>query len=172
MSDTISETASRLCSHCGTVKSLDAFVLDNRTPSGRGYICKGCRNEQHRAFRQRPIVRIRDALRNRGNYWNDPEKDRRRRAAYRASHQEPTAFERDPFKDMARRKLRNAVRAGKIVRPEMCEDCGQACNPHGHHEDYSKPLDVIWVCRECHGKRHRKYPEDTVHMNMEAINDV
>ena len=26
---------------------------------------------------------------------------------------------------------------------------------HGHHEDYSQPLEVVWLCAPCHGLRHR-----------------
>lgn len=27
---------------------------------------------------------------------------------------------------------------------------------HGHHEDYKKPLEVVWVCFACHAIRHRR----------------
>lgn len=47
-----------------------------------------------------------------------------------------------------------AVKSGKIKRPPVCEKCGVECKTHGHHEDYSKPLDVIWMCHKCHIHRH------------------
>lgn len=34
--------------------------------------------------------------------------------------------------------------------------CGTDKNVHGHHHDYSKPLDVEWLCSTCHGIEHRK----------------
>ena len=40
------------------------------------------------------------------------------------------------------------------LRPQPCERCGAAENIHAHHEDYSKPLDVTWLCPSCHGARH------------------
>ena len=60
----------------------------------------------------------------------------------------------------ARDVLQKAMRAGKLVKPTVCEDCGQSFPKgwiHGHHEDYSQPLAVRWLCQPCHGKRHRKY---------------
>ncbi len=48
-----------------------------------------------------------------------------------------------------------AVRTGNLIRPDMCSECSRKCKPEGHHDDYSKPLEVIWLCTECHGKRHR-----------------
>ena len=49
-----------------------------------------------------------------------------------------------------------AIRKGKLTRPLQCTSCG---NGHkralqGHHEDYSKPLDVIWLCDPCHKRYH------------------
>lgn len=43
-----------------------------------------------------------------------------------------------------------AIREGVLVRPSICSACGVECKPDGHHHDYSKPLDVIWLCRPCH----------------------
>ena len=56
----------------------------------------------------------------------------------------------------ARRKLQNAVKRGDIKKPIYCQDCGEEKKLTAHHEDYSKPLDVIWLCYRCHGKRHRQ----------------
>lgn len=50
----------------------------------------------------------------------------------------------------------HALQTGKLIRPTVCEKCGDMCKPQAHHEDYEKPLEVIWLCRPCHGKRHRK----------------
>jgi hypothetical protein len=37
-----------------------------------------------------------------------------------------------------------AIRAGRLMR-QPCVKCG-AINSHGHHADYAKPLEVVWLC--------------------------
>ena len=54
----------------------------------------------------------------------------------------------------ARVELGNATRQGKITKSGKCSVCGSAEEIQGHHEDYSKPLDVVWLCRDCHAKAH------------------
>lgn len=58
-----------------------------------------------------------------------------------------------PEKDICRRKLAYAVKTGKIKRM-ACEICGTVEDVHGHHEDYSKPLLVQWLCRKHHREKH------------------
>ena len=56
----------------------------------------------------------------------------------------------------ARQAVARACKSGKLSRPGLCSECGGACKPHGHHEDYSKPLEVVWLCQGCHIERHRR----------------
>ena len=46
------------------------------------------------------------------------------------------------------------IRNGRMVRPLVCSKCGVKCKPDGHHEDYSKPTEVIWLCKSCHKFLH------------------
>ena len=58
------------------------------------------------------------------------------------------------------RSVRSAIASGELVRPKSCEICGESPPPakdgrsqiHAHHEDYSRPLDVKWICAMCHRK--------------------
>lgn len=59
----------------------------------------------------------------------------------------------------ARATANRHVRSGKIKKHVCCE-CG-AHEAEMHHEDYSKPLEVIWLCRPCH-LEHHKQGEDQI----------
>lgn len=68
---------------------------------------------------------------------------------------------RAPAKDQkasARRKTQYARKAGKLRLGESCQDCGRGFSDErprqAHHPDYSRPLDVVWLCPACHGHRH------------------
>jgi aldehyde:ferredoxin oxidoreductase len=43
-----------------------------------------------------------------------------------------------------------AIEHGIIKRPTRCSFCGVSCKTQGHHDDYSKPLEVVFVCSACH----------------------
>lgn len=42
-----------------------------------------------------------------------------------------------------------------FIQREACSECG-AHNAEMHHPDYSKPLEVVWLCRACHRELHRR----------------
>ena len=68
------------------------------------------------------------------------------------------AYRRDPSRILARQAVRHALRAGRLIRPERCERCGQRCRPDAHHhKGYAKQhrLDVQWLCpSQCHRVVH------------------
>ena len=51
-------------------------------------------------------------------------------------------------------KVSQAKREGTLTAPAHCEACGMSTKPHAHHEDYSRPLDVAWLCPSCHRDLH------------------
>ncbi len=58
-------------------------------------------------------------------------------------------------KVLARSKVSAEVKAGRITRPDNCSRCKSPCKPEAHHPDYSKPLDVVWLCDQCHDEESR-----------------
>jgi hypothetical protein len=49
-------------------------------------------------------------------------------------------------------------------RSPVCEMCGKETKTHGHHDDYTKPLQVKWVCPQCHhGALHCERRGDATH---------
>ena len=63
-------------------------------------------------------------------------------------------------KERARRTLKRAVRDGLVIKPDTCSDCGETFEPKdvdGHHYagyDDEHALDVVWLCKRCHGLLH------------------
>jgi hypothetical protein len=86
------------------------------------------------------------------------------RPEFKASEAQRMARRRlaEPEKYAARTLLRYALRRGQITRPTSCEDCGITCKPNGHHDDYTKPLEVKWLCAHCHVAEHRKAKGESV----------
>jgi hypothetical protein len=64
------------------------------------------------------------------------------------------AIEKWPEHEAARKAVGDAVRAGRLIKLP-CEVCGDP-KSNGHHEDYSRQLDVIWLCRPCHDVEHER----------------
>jgi len=65
-------------------------------------------------------------------------------------------YQKDRYSEKvyARHRLREAVKNGSVIK-YPCVVCGEK-KSNGHHEDYSKPLEVVWLCLKHHMERHRK----------------
>ena len=129
------------CFKCGVEKPLEDFYRHPTMGDGRLGKCKVCtrRDVQENYQRRRPQYLRYEKKR----YRNNPA----RRAGIAESQK------RHPDRERARHQLHNALARGKITK-EPCAVCG-AKKVDGHHADYSKPLEVNWLCRKHHMERHR-----------------
>lgn len=146
----------KTCTKCGKEKDLESFYRDSGKKDGLSSHCKSCRNayeqtKDRKEAKRRYHTSERGRARRRKNcaIYNRTEKGkataRRHGKRWRNKNQDKIA---------AHKLLNSTIKTGEIVRPKCCEECGNKCRPHGHHEDYSKPLDVLWLCRACHMKKH------------------
>lgn len=82
---------------------------------------------------------------------------------WKKNNREKLLLQKKKYRELARVKLWNgavckanyAIRTGKMVKKNECEKCGISRGVQMHHEDYSKPLDVIFLCRACHLLIHK-----------------
>jgi hypothetical protein len=122
--------------------------------------CKECHKQRVRENRleKADYYRNYDAQR----FQNDP-RVRERHRRYQATDAGKASMlnarkkwlKQNPEKRAAHNLLNGAVKSGKVVKPKVCQECGASGRIHGHHEDYSKPLEVDWLCANCHAKRHK-----------------
>lgn len=101
---------------------------------------------------------------NRWDYWQKLE--------YCAKHKikdAPPKLSPEEQKEATRRASMLAIKKGELVRPDACQGCGEPerryrPNPkmperssiECHHRNYADPMDVEWLCKRCHSKRHRE----------------
>lgn len=62
---------------------------------------------------------------------------------------------RDPIKSKAHYRVRYAIVKGWLAKPKSCSICDSHVKIEGHHNDYTKPLEVSWLCNKCHRLLHR-----------------
>jgi hypothetical protein len=146
------------CFKCGAVKSRDEFYAHPAMTDGLLGKCKECTRADVKAYRKsnphkvrllkREYARRAEVIETRRRWnANNPEKRRAIRHGWE---------QRNPHKKAAERKLNNAIRAGRMVRSIVCEECGSTQRIEAHHPDYSKPFEVQWLCSLCHGRTRHK----------------
>ncbi len=130
------------CFKCGLFKPLEEFYKHEGMADGHLNKCKECTKRESRSNREKNL-----------EYYRKYDRDR-----YQANGQrdrsEPYG-QANPEKQRAHDLVSRAVRKGKLVRPSRCSICGKYAKIEAHHSDYTKPLEVVWVCKACHWKLHK-----------------
>lgn len=136
------------CFRCLRTLEIEAFYRHPMMADGRLGKCKDCAKADVRANRKARL-----------NYYRGYDLTRWRESPERraAIFGRARAWaERFPEKTRARNAVANALRDGRLIRPKHCECCGLALRLQGHHDDYSRPLEVRWLCKPCHWKADRR----------------
>lgn len=139
----------KTCFKCGIEKPMGEFYTHKAMADGHLNKCKQCTKDDVNAHRLANLSKCRAYDRERAkevgrikscarvsDEWR--KKDKRRTAAHNA--------------------VARAVKAGKLDK-RPCQRCS-APKAIAHHEDYDKPLDVVWLCQPCHKQRHKELASD------------
>ena len=157
------------CMKCGEVKPVDDFYRHPKMADGRLSKCKTCTKRDVRENRAKRVeyYRAADRARSKLPHRRDAEKLRsnspsriesRRKYALTpegrasANRAKKSYCDRNPVKRAAHVACGNAIRDGRLIR-KPCEVCGEIAQ--AHHDDYSKPLDVRWLCTKHHVEWHK-----------------
>lgn len=142
------------CNRCGQAAS----VTEYQALVKRSLRCRPCLNAQSKVRRDRlkaegrPIrVKPEYAKAYYDSHKSNPETKARRAADQRRYSADPALR----AKHEARWQTRRAISSGALVR-QPCEVCGEA-KVDAHHDDYTKPLDVRWLCKPHHREHHAKF---------------
>lgn len=149
------EGTTKVCTDCGEEKSLGGFNRDVNGVHGRSQYCRECVRRRRGKFLARHSKRINEEKR--AAYKTSEAQARRELPEVRRKKATVTRNykARHPERPAAHNAVNNAIRACRLIR-QPCETCDTTEKVQAHHDDYSKSLDVRWLCfrhhREVHGQ--------------------
>ena len=148
----------KVCFKCNMSKPIDEFYKHKKTADGHLNKCKDCTKSDANKHREKNIEKVRAYDRNRPNKAERAQKqndylktEKGKSVSFIATRNYRNS---NPERYRANTAVGNAIRDGRLIKPNECSCCGVICKPHGHHNNYSKPLDVIWYCNKCHNQYH------------------
>ena len=141
--------SSKACFKCGKTLPLTEFYKHPAMGDGHLGKCKECTKKDVAEHREKNIDKIREYDKKRAKL---PERKALSLKINREWRKE------DKRRNKCHNALRRAILKGTITRIP-CEVCGDE-KSHAHHEDYDKPLYVMWLCAEHHSARHQQLKED------------
>ncbi len=147
------------CKKCLKTRPIDDFYKHSMMADGHLSKCKECTKADVIENRNANLDYYRNYDRDR--YDNNPK--RRTSRGTHPNHNEHARewANRNRERISVAAKVSRAIKSGILVRPTSCSECGaDGVRIEGHHRDYSKPLEVEWLCTRCHGKTREKERKD------------
>jgi hypothetical protein len=165
-----------ICSKCKQDKPVDDFHKNRSRPSGYAHECKACKNKYISEWKSDNAAHVKDYAKRYRAQNADPIKECKKRwqknneshvkeyqEAYQQSERGKKAQKAAKIRHRmkhadhcyARDAVNHAIKRGEITEGP-CEICGSKEKIHAHHDDYSKPLKVRWLCAKHHNEFHKQ----------------
>lgn len=135
----------KICFKCKETKAITEFYKHPQMSDGHLNKCKECNKADALKHRLENIEKVRRYDRDRAKR---PERMRANAEINKIWRSE------DKRRQKAHSSVYSAVKSGALIRQPCCR-CGEQ-KTVAHHEDYDKPLDVVWLCQPCHKQRHKE----------------
>ena len=129
----------KVCSKCQQNKLVGDFHKNRSTKDGLSWWCKVCHLAAVCKYRANPANKQKISEYNQSPHRKAKNSEYTRQ--YRAKHQN---------KCKAKSAVLTAKRQKLLISPNRCSICGKSSILDAHHADYSKPLEIQWLCRKCH----------------------
>ena len=133
----------KICRNCNETKPLSEFYKHKEMADGHLNKCKSCVKTRVKKHRVDNPQKLAEFERER----NKTQERKLQKASYQVRYRA-----NNPERYKANNAINNAVRDGRLERPDSCQECGVECKPEGHHTSYNKDmyLNVQWLCKSCH----------------------
>jgi|SRR5208283_420346 len=170
----------KLCSRCKKIKPVSEFYRNLKSKDGLRYECKECQSNYRKIYSQlfkEHIAKVKKA-------YDQSEAGKKRKAKFMSKY-----YSTEKGKETIKKNSRNSyykrkdkviehiknyqannplkhqvhiivmreLRNGILIKG-LCEGCG-SIKVDAHHDDYSKPLDIRWLCRSHHRLWHKEHGE-------------
>ena len=139
------ENNQKICIKCNLLLHLEEYYKHSKMSDGHLNKCKKCCKKEQKTTRDSNV-----------EYYRNYDKERNKTAERKLTFKEKLIRMRSDHPGMmkAHNAVSRALKNGSLIRPEKCSRCEYTEHIQGHHDDYSKVLEVIWLCPTCHANRH------------------
>jgi len=139
------------CNICNQIQPITNFYKSAAK-------CKPCNIEYAKQYRLDNIDKVRVYDRNRPNHKDRAEAHKERIANISEDKKKIYTKQKNDWRKRNRDKqsAHNKAKRANLDKLQHCEHCKENKDLQGHHPDYTKPLEVVWLCASCHGVEHKR----------------
>lgn len=149
----------KACRICNEEKPMSEFYKNPGMKDGHINNCKSCHNKRCVEWTAKNKERVNENNRKRAKKteFKEARKKQYTSEAGRAKAREAMRRyrERRPMVGAAHMFVLVAIQKGLIKKETECSSCGSQNRVEAHHDDYTKPDVIRWLCKACHETWHR-----------------